>query len=324
MIITKILDGINNISETIALTTECLNNGKPVAFPTETVYGIGAKIYDENALYKVFQIKKRNIGNPLSAHIASLDDVNYLCNDIPNDFWKIADKLLPGPISIIMPKKPTISELVTGKLESINIRMPDNQIFIELAKSVGQPIAATSANLSGRPSPNTALSVFDDLSGRVDYIIDGGRCKYSIESTVLSMIGEEPILIRPGVIPQQAIEIILGKKILSNDNSIVKVNNSTQSAISNFKCKISYSLSTNDVEKYILKNIEKNILLLVGEYNINAINHNAKILLNQETLFESIRYAEKNKFDEVIVIFDNFVNGIELIKHRLKFAQELK
>lgn len=323
MIITKILDGINDLDEVIKISSEDLIAGNPIAFPTETVYGIGSLIFNENSIKKVFEIKNRNIGNPLSAHISSLDDVPHLCDGIPDDFWKIADKFLPGPISIVLNRKITVSDIVTGNIPSLNIRMPDHLVFKELSKAVGQPIAATSANLSGKPSPNTATAVFDDLKGRINYILDGGKCKYSIESTILSLIGDEPILIRPGVIEQKDIEKVLAKKILSYDKNIVKIDNSNQSAVRNSKNNIYISESIFEINEY-LKTNNNNILVLVSKENFNQINNNYKINLSVETLFENIRYAEKNNFDEVIILFDNFVNNLELIKHRLKFAKKLK
>jgi len=323
MIITKILDGINNLDEAIKISNDCLIAGDPIAFPTETVYGIGAMIFNENSIKKVFDIKNRNIGNPLSAHISSLDDVSYLCDDISTDFWNIAEKFLPGPLSIILKRNNSVSDIVTGNIQSLNIRMPDNIVFQELSKSIGQPIAATSANLSGRPSPNSAAAVYEDLNGRIKYILDGGKCKYSIESTVISMVGNETILIRPGVIDQTEIEKVLGKKILSSDKNLVRVNSSNQSAVQNINYKIYWTDSIDEIKSY-LSSESKQILLLISQENIEKIDHKYKIILRAESLFESMRYAEKNNFDEVIVLFDNFVKNLEIIKHRLKFAVKLK
>lgn len=322
MIITKILDGINNLNSAIQLSSESLMAGEPIAFPTETVYGVGALIFNENSIKKVFDIKNRNIGNPLSAHISSLSDIEYLCKDIPDDFWKIADKFLPGPISVVLNRSDVISDLVTGNIQSLNIRMPDHKVFQELSKAVAKPIAGTSANLSGRPSPNNAHSVLDDLGGRLEYILDGGKCRYSIESTVISMI-EEPVLIRPGVIEQREIEKVLGRKILSLDKNLVRLASSNQSSVSNLKYKLYWSESSEEVSEYLKQN--KNLtLLMLSKENFNKIEHQYKIILNIESIFESMRYAEKNNFDEVIILFDNFVNNIELIKHRIKFAEKLK
>lgn len=323
MIITKILDGINKIDEAIRISSDSLIAGSPIVFPTETVYGVGSLIFNENSIRKVFEVKNRNIGNPLSAHISSFDDVQHLCSNIPEDFWKLADKFLPGPISIVLNRNNTVSDLVTGNIQSLNIRMPDHELFKLLSKAVGQPIAGTSANLSGRPSANSALVAYDDLNGKVEYILDGGKCKYSIESTVLSMIGEDPILVRPGVIDQRDIEKVLGKKIISSDKNLVKVNNSNQSAIINTNYKIFISESIDELNDYIIQNTKK-ILILLSKENYPNVLHDYKINLSADTLFESLRYAEKNNFDEIIILFDNFVNNLELIKHRLKFAEKLK
>jgi len=211
-----------------------------------------------------------------------------------------------------------ISEAVSGLLKGIPAA---NGIIV--AKSLGQPIAAASANLSGRPSPNSASAVYEDLNGRIKYILDGGKCRYSIESTVISMVGNETILIRPGVIDQTEIEKVLGKKILSSDKNLVRVNSSNQSAVHNINYKIYWTDSIDEIKSYLGEK-NKQILLLISQKNIEKIDHNHKIILRAESLFESMRYAEKNNFDEVIVLFDNFVNNLEIIKHRLKFAVKLK
>ncbi len=324
MIKTEILDGLKDLEQAIQIAGDSLLNNEPLVFPTETVYGVGALIYNENAIRKVFEIKERNYGNPLSAHISTIEDVNYLCDNIPELFWKIAEKFLPGPISIILEKNESVPDIVTGGLKSINIRMPDNFIFSQLSKYVNQPIAATSANLSGRPSPNTAITVFDDLNNRVKYIIDGGRCKYAIESTIISLIGSEPVLIRPGVIEQTSIEAVLNMKLVSNNRNLVKIGSSYQSSINRLSFEVYICESIEIIKEYLNNEKSKNKVLLLLSYDkINMIDHNYKIILSVENLFESIRYAEKNNFDTIIILFDEFVKNIDLIKHRLKFAKKL-
>ena len=171
MIITKILDVKKNKELSIDLAIESINRGFPVAFPTETVYGLGAPIFNIDTIRKIFEIKQRDLGNPLTAHISNLNDVDFLCKDIPDDFYKLSEKFLPGPLAIILHKKNEINNIISGNQSTLSIRFPANSFFLEFANIIGQPFAATSANLSGRPSPNCAEVVLDDLNLEVP----GGR-----------------------------------------------------------------------------------------------------------------------------------------------------
>jgi len=322
MIITKILDVKKNKELSIDLAIESINRGFPVAFPTETVYGLGAPIFNIDTIRKIFEIKQRDLGNPLTAHISNLNDVDFLCKDIPDDFYKLSEKFLPGPLAIILHKKNEINNIISGNQSTLSIRFPANSFFLEFANIIGQPFAATSANLSGRPSPNCAEVVLDDLNGKIEYILDTGKCDYSIESTVISLVGENPILVRPGVISKDDIEKVIGKKLDIEVNSIT-LYNSNFSAIRNSCCKVINSEIVQDVNLYISFSTSKRILVLAPESLIDTIESNYKIILNIGTLFDSLRYAEKNYFDEVIVLFDKFVKDYEILNHRLKYSQKL-
>lgn len=325
MIFTKILDGINNLTQTIETATKSLKSHEPIAFPTETVYGIGALFFDEDSIKKIFYLKERSLNNPLSAHIGNLDDIKILCDDIPDELYILADNFLPGPLSIIMKKSKYVQDYITGKRDTINIRMPKNSIFEQLIKTLGQPLAATSANKSGYPSANNAHSVYEDFKDKINYIIDGGVCQYSIESTIISLVENEPILIRPGVITQNEIEKVLNRKIKSQSKNISIYNPaSIYSTINNSSVLIKTTHSIEKLEMYLKSNYSKKILLLLSEKEIDKIEHKEKIRLSSSTFFETIRYSEKNNFDEIIVLFDNFVNNIDVIKHRLRNSEELE
>ena len=205
---TKIIP-ISEIESAAAL----LKRGEPVVFPTETVYGLGAPVFDEKAILKIFSIKKRPPDNPLIVHIADVDDALDLSYDTPPDFWKLAERYWPGPLTIVLPKKDKVPACVSAGHPTVAIRMPAHTGALELIRAVGQPLAAPSANLSGRPSPTRALDVWEDLQGRVALILDGGECRIGIESTVISLTGSEPLLLRPGSVSKEEIEETLDCKV---------------------------------------------------------------------------------------------------------------
>lgn len=189
-----------------------LKTGTPVAFPTETVYGLGAYIFNEEAINQIFFIKGRPSDNPLIVHVVGIEQAESLSQNLPPVFFRLAEKYWPGPLTLVVEKKPIICSRVAGGLSSIAIRMPANQIARDLIHAVG-PLAAPSANISGRPSPTKASDVLEDLEGRIPLIVDGGECTFGIESTVLSLLEKTPILLRPGSISKEELEEFLGQKI---------------------------------------------------------------------------------------------------------------
>ncbi|MCK9478929.1 MAG: L-threonylcarbamoyladenylate synthase [Firmicutes bacterium] len=182
----------------ISYAAELLKSGKLVAFPTETVYGLGANAMDKKAVEKIFTAKGRPIDNPFIVHIASLDILPNLVQTVPETARRLIDLFWPGPLTIVLKKNPQIPDAATAGLDSVGIRMPKNDVALRLLKGCGIPIAAPSANASGRPSPTLASHVMDDLSGKIDAVLDGGACDVGLESTVIDLTGDVPVLLRPG------------------------------------------------------------------------------------------------------------------------------
>ncbi|GAB1371219.1 hypothetical protein MASR1M45_12810 [Candidatus Kapaibacterium sp.] len=315
---TEILDAINFEDSSIKQALDWLRNGYPVAFPTETVYGIGAGIYDTYAVEKVFKIKGRDFRNPLSAHISRLEDALELCLDIPDEFYMIAEKFLPGPISIVMKKKNSVPDIVTGGGNTISIRYPDNNVFLKMAGLFVQPIAATSANRSGRPSPTSAADVFDDLTGLIPAIIDTGTCKYQIESTVISLADKKVELIRPGAIPQSAIKAVIGKEILSRNRQII-LKEDYKSSLNATKLNIE---CFDNLEKiYEFANLNTNKKILIMAFDTSIINSSCDITKTDElTFFSTLRKAEKESYDFLLVLVDDYVRSSEVLSHRLRIS----
>ena len=190
-----------------------LESGMTVAFPTETVYGLGADATNEEAVAKIFVAKGRPADNPLIAHVATKQQLLGLVDNITESAKKLVDKFSPGPITFVLASNGTCATNVTAGLSTIAVRIPDHPIALQLLKEVNIPIAAPSANISGRPSPTTADHVWSDLNEKINGIIDGGPAGVGVESTVVDCTGEIPVILRPGGITQEQMEAVVGKVI---------------------------------------------------------------------------------------------------------------
>ncbi|MBP3327036.1 MAG: threonylcarbamoyl-AMP synthase [Coprococcus sp.] len=189
---------------------EILKQGGLVAFPTETVYGLGGDALKADAAGKIYNAKGRPSDNPLIVHIAETDSVYQLAADVPEQAKKLMEAFWPGPLTIIFKKKKIVPDTTTGGLDTVAVRMPSHPAALKLIKDSGVYIAAPSANLSGRPSPTTAAHVMQDMQGRIDMILDGGAVGIGIESTIVDVTGDRPTILRPGFISAQMIKDILG------------------------------------------------------------------------------------------------------------------
>ncbi|MDF2541939.1 MAG: ywlC [Herbinix sp.] len=197
--------------EELLQAANILKSGGLVAFPTETVYGLGANALEELAAGKIYEAKGRPSDNPLIVHIANKMDINQLAKDIPETAYKLAEVFWPGPLTIILKKKECVPYGTTGGLDTVAIRLPANKIARELIELSGIFVAAPSANRSGKPSPTKAEHVIEDLSGKVDMIIDGGKATLGLESTIIDLTGEKPMILRPGCITQQMLSNVIGE-----------------------------------------------------------------------------------------------------------------
>ena len=201
----------NHNSELMKKAGAIIKNGGLVAFPTETVYGLGANALDMNAAKKIYEAKGRPSDNPLIAHIADKEQMYVLAKNISKKAERLMDKFWPGPMTLVFEKQDIVPMGVTGGLSTVAVRMPDNEVALELIRAAGVPIAAPSANLSGRPSPTLASHVFEDMDGRIDMIIDGGQVNIGIESTIVDMTSEPPMILRPGYITKSMLQQEIGE-----------------------------------------------------------------------------------------------------------------
>ncbi len=214
-----------NSREAILQAADILRSGGLVAFPTETVYGLGADACSKKAAEKIYSAKGRPSDNPLIVHIADVKAVYELAACVPPKAEMLMEAFWPGPLTIILPKKELVPNETTGGLDTVALRMPSHPAALEMIRESGLYIAAPSANTSGRPSPTEAAHVLDDLKGKVDMILDGGAVGIGIESTIVDLTGECPTILRPGFITKQMLEHIIGEVKMDaaleiNDSSI--------------------------------------------------------------------------------------------------------
>lgn len=217
---TRILSTTEN---DIAEAAEIIQQGGLVAFPTETVYGLGADALNADAVAKVYEAKGRPSDNPMIVHIARASDIGQLTPMLSEEIVSLIDNFWPGPLTMVLKKKPGVPDRTTGGLDTVAVRMPDSEAALELIREADCPIAAPSANLSGRPSPTRAGDVIADMDGRIDAVIQGDDCRVGIESTVLDMTGDAPVILRPGIITAEDIEAVLHKKV-TYDKALLRDN----------------------------------------------------------------------------------------------------
>jgi L-threonylcarbamoyladenylate synthase len=201
-----------------------LKGGGVVAFPTETVYGLGANIFDEASLGKIFAAKQRPVDNPLIAHIASIDQLSHLVKNITYSAQAFFAVLFPGPLTVILPKAAGVPLVATAGLETIGVRMPRHPLAQEFLRACGMPVAAPSANRSGRPSPTTYQTVVEDLDGRIDAILCGEQTEVGLESTIVDCTGGEPIVLRAGAVTLEELRKVVPSTRLAieSDRRVVR------------------------------------------------------------------------------------------------------
>ena len=188
---------------------EILARGGLVALPTETVYGLGANALDEEAVMRIFQVKGRPQDNPLILHVASAEDLPKWCRDIPEEAKALTDRFWPGPLTLVLRRRSVVPLRVTAGLETVAMRCPDHALTREVLRLAGVPVAAPSANLSGKPSTTTAEHCVHDLWGKVDAILDGGPCRVGLESTILDLTVSPPRVLRPGGVTLEQLRSVL-------------------------------------------------------------------------------------------------------------------
>ena len=210
-----------NLAE-IRKAATIIRGGGVIAFPTETVYGLGANAFDDRAVKKIFKAKGRPADNPLIVHIASKKQLFDVAATVPERAWILIRNFWPGPLTLVMKKSKKIPHIVTAGLQTVAVRMPDHPVALRFIKASRVPIAAPSANISGKPSATNAKHVMHDFEGRIDAVIDGGKTRHGVESTVLDLTVHPAVILRPGAITKEQIERVIGPVMFARIGSKVK------------------------------------------------------------------------------------------------------
>lgn len=215
---TKFISGENN--QILEEAGEIIKNGGLVAFPTETVYGLGGDAFNSESSRKIYAAKGRPSDNPLIVHIAKVSDLEKVAVNIPLEAYTLADAFWPGPLTMVLEKRPEVPKETTGGLNTVAVRLPDHEVALSFIEKAGGFIAAPSANASGRPSPTKASHVKEDLDGKIEMILDGGEVGIGVESTIVDLTGETPTILRPGYVTAEMIARVLGS--VEEDKTVMK------------------------------------------------------------------------------------------------------
>ena len=199
---------------TPAIAADLIRRGELVAIPTETVYGLGADGLNEEAVAKIFQAKGRPQDNPLILHVAQAEDMEKFCHSIPQAAYQLAEAFWPGPLTMVLPARDIVPKRTTAGLSTVAVRCPDSDVTREIIRLSGVPIAAPSANISGKPSTTTAGHVLHDHDGRIAAVVDGGPCRVGVESTIVDLTEERPRLLRPGGVTPEELLALLGDLVV--------------------------------------------------------------------------------------------------------------
>lgn len=266
---------------------QILKQGGLVAFPTETVYGLGANALDEEAARKTYAAKGRPSDNPLIVHIASLEDLYPITKKVPEKAVALAEKFWPGPLTMIFEKSELVPHGTTGGLETVAVRMPDNEVALALIRAGGGYVSGPSANKSGRPSPTMARHVLDDLEGRIDMILDGGPVHIGVESTIVDMTVEPPMILRPGAVTKEMLEETVGE--VTVDHTILTADTKTPPKAPGMK----YRHYAPRAEMTVVEGPLEKVVDKIGELAAARENegHRVGIIATQETMG---RYDHEN------------------------------
>ena len=279
-------------------SAQLLRNGEVVGIPTETVYGLAANALDEDAVKKIFVAKGRPSDNPLIVHIAKFEDLEPLVEEIPEKVRVMADAFWPAPLTMIMKKSNKVSNVVSGNLDTVAIRMPKSDYARAIIDACGLPLAAPSANLSGSPSPTNAKYVFDDMNGRIPLIIDGGNCEIGVESTVISFAEEPPRLLRPGGVTLEEMTALIGE-IVVDDAVLNKLEEGAVAASPGMKYKHYAPSADITIIKSDFDCFKK---LCESEDNITALCFDGE---NEKLSCNSVTYGDENDgFSQSARLFD--------------------
>ncbi len=296
--------------EHLERAAEWMRRGHLVAFPTETVYGLGASVFQEEAIRRIFQVKGRPADNPLIVHLSALEQADLVAVDIPGDFYLLAQAFFPGPLTVVLKRHPSVPAIVSAGLDSVAVRMPNHPLALRLIELVGVPLVAPSANLSGKPSATQVRHVLDDFQGQIAAVIEGGKSPIGIESTVISLLSEErPALLRPGAISQVQLEQALHKRISLGTSAQAAHSPGMKYRHYAPKAPLKLFMCEKEMELYLQRQPPKKRLLLTSPAS--------------HTFYAMLRLADAEGYEEVGILCDEKAQAQEGLMDRIRRAAEL-
>ncbi|MCB9810137.1 threonylcarbamoyl-AMP synthase [Candidatus Nomurabacteria bacterium] len=319
-------------SEDILYAASLIKEGKLVAFPTETVYGLGADAMNKEAVKKIFQAKNRPSDNPLIVHISDPKQLKPIVGKIPKSAHLFMDAFWPGPLSIVLPRHKELPGEITAGFNTVVVRFPKHPIAQALIKAAGTPIAAPSANLSGKVSPTRAEHVLQDLNGRIPLILDGGEIEYGLESTVVDCTSKNPIVLRPGSITIEMLKKIVPK---TTDNKTLSEPKSPGMKYKHYAPDVPITLfngnpldTTKAMEEYITKSNPEKLVVLWYAGDFSNLPHNYRMPANTyeaaPELFHTLRTADLPSAERILIQgYDTEGVGMAIMNRLEKAASEV-
>ncbi len=323
--------------DSLSKAAELLKKGEVVAIPTETVYGLAANALKEDCVRKIYEAKGRPSDNPLIIHISKKEDVYLYAKEVSEKAEKLMDKFWPGPLTLIFKKKDIVPYKTTGGLDTVAIRMPENKIALEIISKCNFPLAAPSANISGKPSPTAFSHVVSDMMGKISAIVDGGDCKVGVESTVLSAVCDEFILLRPGGVTPKEIEEQVGKIKISE--SILKELDEKREKVISPGMKYKHYAPTATLylvlgeEKKVIeflkekKDIEKTGIICYDDYtdlkgeNVIKIGEKKDLSNQAKKIFSALRNFDNKDIKEIYSVYPSSEGiGLAVLNRMLRAA----
>lgn len=296
---------------------DLMKRGEIVAFPTETVYGLGASFFNEEAISKIFTAKGRPSDNPLIAHVYDLEGLQRIAQQLPALLAPLIEAFWPGPLTVVLRRQEGVSSLASAGLETVAVRMPSHLVARELIRLLGEPIVAPSANLSGRPSSTRASHVMDDFKGKIAAVIEGGSCEWGVESTVISLV-DEPMILRPGALTQEQIEAVLGKKmkryVKGGDEKVASPGMKYRHYAP--KARVRLFNDEKSLRQELNSSRQQMVLARVGVMGEKALE------LSLYNLFAQLRAADERGIEEILVLCDGEVAQNAALMDRLSKSAE--
>ena len=331
MIETKILNiGADDFENQISESVRVLRNGGLVAFPTETVYGLGADAFNDKAVARVFEAKERPPDNPLIVHIASVEQLKSIARAVPEKACRLAERFWPGPLTLVVEHCGQVPGIVTAGLPTVAVRVPNHRVILSLITAFGGGIVGPSANLSGKPSPTTAQHVYDDLHGKVEIILDAGPTTIGVESTVVDVTTEPPTILRLGGLPKNEIEQIVGP--LQTTSLSEKLKRSPGTRYRHYAPSAEIELLSVGDQKNFDRLIEhyrtkgKSIGCIIHSLNPHGIHKNNVHLIRKEDyarlLFDLLRRFDEIGVDVILIESIPEIGIDEAVMDRLRKAAE--